>query len=118
GRGDVVLDAAGGDLDADRDAGVHGPDPVEGRPEVADTVDVAEPRRRVAGLADGDAADRGDLLGDLGAGQQATEAGLGTLADLDLDRVGDGDRLLGPAEVPGRHLEDVAAGGPPPRRVA
>src|SRR5206468_1139410 len=72
-------------LDPDRSPGRRG----DHLDEVEQAVDVREgrvPRRTRTVRTLGDAADLGYLAGDLGGGQQATETGLGTLAELDLDR--------------------------------
>ncbi len=87
------------DLDRDAHVGVDGLQLVDQLGEVLDRVEVVVvggrdqvgPGRRVAR--------RGDLLGDLLAGQVAALAGLRALADLDLGEVGGVEHLRGDAEA-------------------
>ena len=60
--------------------------------------------------ADGDHAGRGDLGADLLAGEMAADAGLGALADLDLDGGARLQVLRGDAEAPRGDLNDGAVG--------
>jgi hypothetical protein len=76
---------ADGGLDADRQAGRVG----QSLDEVQQPIDALEgrvPRRADAVAPLGDAPDGGDLGRDLGARQDASQARLGALAELDLDR--------------------------------
>ena len=114
----VRLGHAGGDgadaelahqLDVDARPRVRVLEVVDELLDVLDRVDVVVRRRRDQADARGGAAGPGDPRVDLAAGQLAALAGLGPLADLDLDVVGVHQVLAGDAEAPGRDLLDRAA---------
>ena len=109
---DVLLDAAGGELEDDRHA-------VVGRlaqlldldREVVAAEEVGVARGRALVDADGQRAHLRDLLADLHAEQHPAGAGLGALADDDLDRIGHAQVLEIEPVARRRHLVDQAVGG-------
>ena len=79
------------------------------RPVVGGGAQIGERRRRHGGRALGQPPDLGDATDDLGAGQMATGAGLGTLAELEVERLHVADLLERPSEAGRRELVEVAA---------
>jgi hypothetical protein len=106
----VGLDVAGGDLDADRAAARELAQLVDLAPEIGAAGDVGVTRGADDVLALGEAADGGDLCRDLGPGKVPAHAGLGRLAELDLDGVDARERLGRDAVAVGDILEDESLG--------
>jgi hypothetical protein len=108
-------------LDADRQAGGVGEalDEVEHRRHVGER---GVRGRAVDVLAHRHAADAGDLGGDLGGGQEAAHAGLGALAELELDRAHrrrrHGREEASPCEAAARVAAAEVAGADLPDQVA
>ncbi len=113
GRGHVRRHPVGGDLDAHGPAREPLPDLRDALAQGPGGIQVREARRGVGGGSGSQTPDLGDLVGHLGGRQLAAQAGLGRLAQLDLEGVSTGHRRLVPAEVAARHLQDVGL-----RRVA
>ena len=109
---DVVVDAPGAQLDADRQL-------VAGRlaefldldDQIVGAEDIRVARRRAQVDVGRDAADRGQLRGHLLGHQLAAEAGLGALGDVDLEPVGALHVVDVPAQAPAQALEDELLGG-------
>ncbi len=109
GDGSDVVDR--GDLDGDRDLVLGGLlEGVDELAEVLDGVDVVMGSGGEGVGALGYAAGGGDGGGDLGAREMAADAGLGALADLDLDGGAGAEVVLVDAEAAGSALDDGAVG--------
>ena len=106
----VGFDASGGDLDADGPAAGAFPQHVHHGLQVLFGVDLREAAGALHLLAGLLAPEGGDLRRHLFPGQMAAHAGLGALADLDLDGVGGLQVLVGDAVFVGDVFEDVLIG--------
>lgn len=108
---DIALDVPGGQLDANGRPAAALAHLIDEGAQVLNGLDPREGGGRHDVLPRLPAADAGDLLGDLLSGEVAAHARLGSLADLDLDRVSGAQALVAHGVAQRRYLEDAARGG-------